>query len=142
MSKTTENKSGDTADSPSKSLPFVVKAAALLLIVYGIIGLAYYLFTAIYSIANPHFLESLEFKNFKGNALFLPIIIELLVHGAIIISGFFIFSRKKAGLWFFYFSLFFSLFFFIVFARYFNYAEIIIGFLILVTLVGYRSRLH
>lgn len=142
MSKAIENRSDVTGDTPSKSLPFMVKAAALLLIVYGMIGLAYYLFTAVYSIANPQFLESLEFKNFKGSALFLPITIELLVHVSIIISGFFIFSGKKAGLGFFYFSLFFSLFFFIVFARYFNYAEIIIGFLMLVILVGYRSRLH
>ena len=128
-------------DKNARSLPFILKAAALLLIVYGIIGLGYYLFTTIYSLSNSQFLENLAFKNFKGNALFIPVAIEILVHISLVLSGFLIFYKKKTGLWFFYFSLFFSLFFFIVFTSYINYAEIIIGFLVLAILFGYRSHL-
>ena len=125
----------------ARPLPFILKAAALLLIVYGIIGLGYYLFTTIFSLSNPQFLENIEFNNFKGNTLFIPVTIKILVHISIVLSGFLIFYKKKAGRWFFYFSLFFSLFFFIVFTSYINYAEIVIGFLVLVILFVYRSRL-
>ncbi len=136
--------SGNTGEinveQSTKPMSLIVKAAALLLIVYGIIGLGYYLFATIYSITNPHFLENLEFKGFKGNALFIPVTIEVLVHISIVLSGFLIFYKKKSGLWFYCFSLFFSLFFFIVFTSYINYAEIIIGSLLLIVLLVYRSR--
>ena len=136
--------SGNTGEinveQSTRSMPLIVKAVALLLTVYGVIGLGYYLFAAIYSISNPHFLENLEFKSFKGNALFIPVAVEVLVHISIVLSGLLIFYKKKSGLWFFGFSLFFSLFFFIVFTSYINYAEIIIGSLLLIVLLGYRSR--
>ncbi len=124
-----------------KPLPFLVKATALLLIVYGVIGFGYYLFVLIYSIVNPHFLENLTFNKFSGNTLFIPVSIEVLVHVSVLLSGFLLLYKKKTGLYFYYFSLFFSLFYFIVIHSYINYAEIIMGFLLLIILVGYRSRL-
>jgi phosphatidylserine synthase len=127
-------------EQTTKPMPLMIKAIALLLIVYGVIGLSYYLFAAIYSISNPHFLENLEFKSFKGDALFIPLTVEVLVHISIVLSGFLIFYKKKSGLWFYCFSLFFSLLFFIIFTSYINYAEIIIGSLLLIVLLGYRSR--
>ena len=127
-------------EQTTKPMPLMIKAIALLLIVYGVIGLSYYLFATIYSISNPHFLENLEFKSFKGNALFIPLTVEVLVHISIVLSGFLIFYKKKSGLWFYCFSLFFSLLFFIIFTSYINYAEIIIGSLLLIVLLGYRSR--
>lgn len=139
MINNVENSNDTNVEQTTKPLPLLVKATTLLLIVYGIIGLSYYLFTTIYSLSNLHFLENLEFKNFEGNALFIPVSVEVLVHVSVVLSGFLIFYKKKAGLYFYYFSLFFSLFFFIVFTGYFNYAEIIIGFLILLILAGYRS---
>lgn len=125
-----------------KPLPLLVKAAALLLIVYGIIGLSYYLFDLVYSIINPHFLESLKFKNFVGKTLFIPIIIEILVHISVVLAGFLIFYKKKSGLYFYYFSLFFSLIFFILFLNHINFAEIIIGSILLLILFLYRSHLY
>jgi phosphatidylserine synthase len=127
-------------EQTTKPMPLMIKAIALLLTVYGVIGLSYYLSATIYSIMNLHFLENLEFKSFKGDALFIPLTVEVLVHISIVLSGFLIFYKKKSGLWFYCFSLFFSLLFFIIFTSYINYAEIIIGSLLLIVLLGYRSR--
>ncbi len=115
-----------------KRLPFLLKASALLLIVYGIIGLSYYLFTALYSIGNREFLEQLEYSNFKGNALFIPLLIEILLHIIIILAGFFIIYRKKHGPYYFYFALAFSMAFSFFFLGRFNTAEMIIGSILLV----------
>jgi len=134
------NTGNTDVEQTTKPMPLMIKAIALLLIVYGVIGLSYYLSATIYSIMNLHFLENLEFKSFKGDALFIPLTVEVLVHISIVLSGFLIFYKKKSGLWFYCFSLFFSLLFFIIFTSYINYAEIIIGSLLLIVLLGYRSR--
>ena len=123
-----------------KGLPFLLKASALLLIVYGIIGLSYYLFTALYSIGNREFLEQLEYSNFKGNALFIPLLVEILLHITIIMAGFFIIYRKKQGSYYFYFALVFSMVFSFFFLSRFNTAEMIIGFILLVIIFFTRKQ--
>ena len=140
MIENSGNTGNTDVEQTTKPMPLMIKAIALLLIVYGVIGLSYYLSATIYSIMNLHFLENLEFKSFKGDALFIPLTVEVLVHISIVLSGFLIFYKKKSGLWFYCFSLFFSLLFFIIFTSYINYAEIIIGSLLLIVLLGYRSR--
>ncbi len=142
MKKDTEQPNNIPEAQTAKPLPFLVKATALLLIVYGVIGFGYYLFALIYSVVNPHFLENLTFNKFSGNALFIPVSVEVLVHISVLLSGFLLLYKKKTGLYFYYFSLFFSLFYFIVIHNYINYAEIITGFLLLIILVGYRSRFN
>jgi len=135
-------KSAGAEPQPVKPLPFLVKLTALLLIVYGFIGFGYYLFTLIYSLSNPHFLDTLKFNGFEGNMLFIPLSVEVVVHIAVMMSGFFLLYKKKSGLYFYYFAVLFSLFFFVVFTAYLNYTEIAIGSLMFFVLWGYRSRLE
>jgi hypothetical protein len=123
-----------------KGLPFLLKASALLLIVYGIIGLSYYLFTALYSIGNREFLEQLEYSNFKGNTLFIPLLIEILLHIIIILAGFFIIYRKNQGSYYFYFALTFSMAFSFFFLGRFNTTEMIIGSILLVIIFFTRKQ--
>ena len=137
----TENSEIQEKKNNIKELPFSLKAAALLLIVYGIIGLSYYLFTLLYSIGNNQFLTHLEYKGFNGTYLLIPIFSEVLSHLSIILAGFLTFNGKKLGMYFFYFAFFFSIGFSFIFLSDINYAEIIIGAIILITYLLQKKTL-
>ena len=137
----TENSEIEEENNNIKELPFLLKAVALLLIVYGIIGLSYYLFTLIYSIGNNQFLTHLEYKSFNGTYLLIAIFSEVLLHFSIILAGFLTFYRKKSGMYFFYFAFFFSIGFSFIFLSDINYAEIIIGAIILIIYLLQKNTL-
>jgi len=137
----TENSEIEEKKNNKKALPFSLKAAALLLIVYGIIGLSYYLFTLLYSIGNNQFLTHLEYKSFNGTYLLIPIFSEVLSHLSIILAGFLTINGKKLGMYFFYFGFFFSICFSFIFLSDINYAEIIIGAIILIIYLLQKNTL-
>jgi len=123
-----------------KKLPFLVKAASLLLIVYGIISLGYYLFTTVYSIGNPEFLKNLEYSGIEGNYLFVPLAIEILVHSFFVIAGFLIIKGKKRGTYYFYFGYIIGIGYTTFFLGNFSPIEAGMGLLILLPLIVYNKR--
>ncbi len=123
-----------------KKLPFLVKAASLLLIVYGIIGLGYYLFTTVYSIGNPGFLKNLEYSSVKGNYLFVPLTIEILVHSFFVIAGFLIIKGKKRGTYYFYFGYIIAIGYTTFFLGSFSPLEAGMGLLVALLLIVYNKR--
>lgn len=132
METITENSKIEEKKLNKKELPFLLKAVALLLIVYGITGLSYYLFTLLYSIGNNQFLTHLEYKNFTGTYLLIPVSSAVLLNLSIVLAGFLTFYGKRSGMYFYYFAFFFSVGFSFIFLSDINYAEIIIGAIILI----------
>ena len=123
------------------SIPFLLKAAALLIIVYGIFGLAYYTYVVLYSTVNTDFFMHLEYHSFRGNSLYLPLTIEFLIHLGLILSGFLMIYRKKVGAYLFYSSFFVALVFSVFVLDYINLTEIIIGSILLIIILVNRNHL-
>ena len=125
-----------------KKLPFLVKAVSLLLIVYGIIGLGYYLFTTVYSIGNSEFLKNLEYSGVEGNYLFVPLVIEILIHSFFIIAGFLMIKGKKRGTYYFYLGYIIAIGYTTFFLGSFSPIEAGTGLLIVLLLILYNKRFY
>jgi hypothetical protein len=115
-----------------KKLPFLVKAVALFLIVYGGIGFFYYLFVLIFSLINPQFLHNLQYESFKGTYLLMPLFFKVIFNAAFIIAGIFFLLRKRKGQHFFYYTIFVSFLFSLFFLNYFNVIDFAIILIILI----------
>jgi hypothetical protein len=116
------------------SLPFLVKAVAVFLLVYGAVNGFYYLAVFVYSLINPDFLKDLTFGDFKGNWLLMPVIFKMIFGWSFVLSGLFIFLRKPYAKTIYYFAFFISFFFSLFFLSYFNYVDFgagVVGVLIL-----------
>ncbi len=140
MEKEHENIKQQSVIVRQKKFPFLVKAASLLLIVYGLIGLGYYLFTTIYSIGNPEFLKDLEYSGVEGNYLFVSLSIEILVHAFFVIAGFLIIKGKKRGMYYFYLGYIIAIGYTTFFLGSFSPIEAGMGLLIVLLLLLYKKR--
>jgi len=123
-----------------KPLPVLVKAIAIFLVVYGVVGFLYYLSVFVYSFVNPAFLINLEYFDFKDEGLLFPVIMELLINIMFVISGILILKRNQQGNIIFYFTFFVSLFFSYVFLNHFNYIYCCIGLFSMFVLVYYSAQ--
>jgi hypothetical protein len=123
-------------------LPGLLKGTALLLIVYGITGFIYYFTVVIYSFVNNDFLSNLEYNNFNGNYLYIPLFVDLMIHLAIILSGFLLIYRKKQGTYYYYISYFFTIGFSTFILNRINLPEITLGLIILILIYINRYKFY
>ncbi len=138
-----ENTINEQTGNPGKnSLPLLLKATALLLVVYGILGFGYYATVVVYSMINTTFFDQLEYNNFNGNYLYIPLFIDLLIHIGIILSGFLLLYGKKRGAYYYYFSFFFTVGFSAFILNRFNIPEIVIGSIVLIIILLQSSKLY
>ena len=129
-------------ETREKRLPYLIKGTALLLIVYGITGFVYYSSVVINSFVNSNFLSNLKYINFHGNYLYIPLFIDLMIHLAIILSGFLLLYRKKRGTYYYYISFFFTVGFSAFILNRFNLPEILLGFIMLIMIYINRNNLE
>ncbi len=123
----------------TSSFPFLVRVAAMFIIVYGFINFIYYSAVFTYSFINPQFLENLEYADFRSNWLLMPVTFKMLLGLVYVISGIFIFKRNKRGVIIYYFSYFISLFFSLFFLSYFNIVDFSFGILTVFILFYFRN---
>ena len=123
-----------------ETLPFLVKAVAVFLLIYGAVNGLYYLSVLIYSFINPDFLKDLNFGDFKGAWLLMPVIFKLVFGLLFILAGLFILWRKPYAKTIYYFSFFISFFFSLFFLSYFNYVDFGAGIVSIIILYFYKNR--
>lgn len=123
-----------------QKLPFLVKASAYFWIVYGLINMVYYSTVFVYSFINHNFLHELQYADFKGNWLLMPIVFKILINGALGFSGLWILKRKKTGYTIFNFAISISILFSTFFLSYFNLVDFIAGLTSFVIFMFYRNR--
>ncbi len=128
--------------SEKDNFPFLVKAVALLIIVYGFINFVYYSIVFIYSFINPEFFKNLEYADFRSNWLLMPVSFKILLGGVYIIAGVLIFKKYKRGGVIFYFSYFISFFFSLVFLSNFNIVDFSFGIIAVITLFSFRNNIN
>ncbi|MAE07507.1 MAG: hypothetical protein CL661_01960 [Bacteroidetes bacterium] len=106
-------------------LPVLLQVSATIIIVMGIVGFLFFAGASIYQYYNPQFLDDLS----NNNNLLIPlnfyIIIQVLLHAILIVSGFLIFKLKKIG-----FYLFISVFLIMLASEVFLENKLILSYII------------
>ena len=132
----------EKTENGNNSLPFLVNAVALFLIVYGVINFIYYSAVLIYSFINPEFFKDLQYSEFKSNWLILPVSFMILINVIYFVSGILILYKVKKAVTAYYFSFFISVFFSLFFMGNFNFIDFGLGMISIIILVYFRKNLN
>ena len=132
----------EKTENGNNSLPFLVNAVALFLIVYGVVNVIYYSAVLIYFFINPEFLKELQYSDFKSDWLILPVSFKILLNVVYFTSGILILYKVKKAVTAYYFSFFISVFFSFFFMGNFNFIDFGLGMISIIILVYFRKNLN
>jgi hypothetical protein len=124
----------------NKKAPFLLKAISVLIIVEGLLGFLFFFSILIYQLFNPDFLSNWGYGDYSGNFLFMLLAMYSIVHLGLALSGFYILSLHKNGIYILLLSIIILLATSYIIQGEFNWLGLIIGFIVFIYL-SYFIRL-
>ena len=127
--------------SKTGSVPFLLRAVAILILVSGALGLFFYLTVTVYELAGRNFLFDFGYKNFNEQGLYVILFLLIFLNSGLVISAILLLRLKKTGMYLYGIS-------FIVYALLsyllqddFGWTIPVIGLALFLTIFIYRKRL-
>ncbi len=95
----------NTIVSDRKSVPFFLRAIAILLLVTGIFGLLYYVTVTLFQVTGRNFLYDFRYKGFDETGLYFIIFLYIALYSGLVISALQLLRLKRKGMYLYGISL-------------------------------------
>lgn len=131
-----------TINITSRRLPFLLKAAAIYILIYSIFGILFFATVLFYQLIDRNFLIDWKYNGFNGVTIIIYLMLQAVLHGGLFMSSIQILKHKKTGFYIFTISFIIltALSFFINYE--FGLVTSIIGFLVFIALLIHKRALN